>query len=436
MKAKIDDIFRKYISNSTLSKLLLLSLVQLLIIIVFKNTIRSFIYVVFVFDLLKLYDIIFKEKKLTSPLFFISVTFVFWLSLGNFLNVILHKYTDENHYYYISLLITISYISFLVGAMIANRIKVKKIERMLPYIPQYQMYYVLYIIVFISFAGAFFYNLPIIKAMATNRYLGNRISMMYGRGYLGALGSFHSYIIPFIMMVKLSKNQRIGMFLFFLALISFILTIIPLNRGPILTFFITYIFVFNDFKKIIPIKKLIKYGTIAVLTFGIFLPIIRGHKRDSLEILRNEIGIHTWNLSHYIGMTDYTGYFGLKPITMALSIILPGHQDDFVIWIKQFSTINVNIGGASLSLIGEGFLEGGLFGVIMNFIILGLISVLLYKQRFFSYGSYFFFLYFLNRTESIIQFGFAKVLLTMIIVSLVLFFINLFKANERTISTT
>ena len=79
-----------------------------------------------------------------------------------------------------------------------------------------------------------------------------------------------------------------------------------------------------------------KYGSISVLIFGAIIPSIRGIDRNFLEILRNEIGIHTWNLSHYIGMTEETGYFGLKPLTMALAILLPGHQVGFEIWIKEY----------------------------------------------------------------------------------------------------
>jgi len=436
MKSKIDALFLLYLSDTILFKILFISLIQLFLVLIFSEDIKNVIYVIFTLDLYKLYEVIFKEKRLTSPLFFISVVFVFWLSLGNFLNILKTKYTNDTHYYYITLLITVSYIALLLGLLIGNKIKVKKIKRLIPYIKQPDAFFLLYLLIAISFLGAFFYNLPIIKAIVSGNYFGKRIDMIFGRGYLGALGSLHGYVIPFIIMIKLSKNQKINWSLYLLAFMSLVLTSIPMNRGPVLTFFIVYIFIFNDFKKMIPIKKLIKYGTIAIVSLGMILPVIRGHKRGYIEILRNEIGIHTWNLSHYIGMTDQTGFFGMKPITMALSIILPGHQDDFVVWIKSYSAINVNVGGASMSLIGEGFLEGGMIGVILNFLILGLILAILYKQRSFSYGAYFFFLYFLNRTESIIQFGFAKVLLTMIIVSFVLFFINLFKSNEGIISAT
>ncbi len=435
MKSIIDTFFSKYLSNNILFELLFLSLIQLFIVLVFKESIGNAIYVIFALDLYKLYKVISEERRLTSPIFFITVVFVFWLSLGNFINVLKTKYTDDTHYFFITLLVIISFIAFLLGLMIANKIKIKKMERLIPYIKEGHAFQLLYLLVFISFIGAFFYNLPIIKAFIRGAYFGNRINMMFGRGYLGALGSLHGYVIPFILMVKLSKNRKVSVYFYLIALISLTLTIIPLNRGPILTFFLTYIFIYNDFKKMIPIKKLIKYGTYAILGFGIILPVIRGHTRSYIDILSNEVGIHTWNLSHYIGMTEHTGFFGLKPITMALSIILPGHQDDFVVWIKAFSGINVQIGGASLSLIGEGFLEGGIVGVVLNFLILGLLASFLYKQRLFSYGAYFFYIYFLNRTESIIQFGYAKVLLTMIIVSFVLFFINLFKTNEEAIST-
>tara|TARA_R110002111_G_C5999357_1_gene372953 strand:- start:3954 stop:4811 length:858 start_codon:yes stop_codon:yes gene_type:complete len=271
------------------------------------------------------------------------------------------------------------------------------------------------------------YNYPIIKALIDGNYFGSRITMIYGRGYLNVLGQFHFYAIPFLLMVKSHKGLKINWFEVLLIFLSFFLVIIPLHRGPVLALFLTYLFIYNDFKRPLPVKKLVKYGSVTVLLFGAIIPAIRGINRNSLETLRNEIGIHTWNLSHYIGMTEETGYFGLKPLTMALAILLPGHQEGFEIWIKQFSTINVNVGGASMSLIGEGFMEYGVMGVMLNFFVLGMMLSYFFKKRNSSYGYYFLFLHLLNRTESIIQFGFGKVLLTLIIVYVFMNIINMFK---------
>ena len=153
------------------------------------------------------------------------------------------------------------------------------------------------------------------------------------------LASLHTYALPFLFMVKIHKGIKVSWLDIFLLLLSFFLITIPLHRGPILSLFLTYLFIFNDFKRPIPINKLVKYGFFIVLLFGSIVPAIRGIDRGFLEILRNEIGIHTWNLSHYIGMTDETGYFGMKPLIMALAILLPGHQVGFEIWIKKFKII-------------------------------------------------------------------------------------------------
>tara|TARA_R110002124_G_scaffold38432_10_gene122049 strand:+ start:12385 stop:13479 length:1095 start_codon:yes stop_codon:yes gene_type:complete len=361
----------------------------------------------------------------------VSIVFIFWLSLGNFLNVVLTKYTDESHYFEITKLVSISYLLLLLGLATGEKIKFPKIKRPYFYLDFKSAALILYGISVFSMICSIIYNYPIIKALIDGNYFGSRITMIYGRGYLNVLGSFHTYTLPFLFMVKLHKGLKINWFDVLLVLLSFFLAIIPLHRGPVLTLFLSYLFIYNDFKRPLPVKKLVKYGSVAVLLFGSIIPAIRGISRGSLETLRNEIGIHTWNLSHYIGMTEETGYFGLKPLTMALAILLPGHQVGFEIWIKQYSTINVNVGGASMSLIGEGFMEYGLLGVMINFFVLGMLLSIFFNKRNNSYGYYFLFLYLLNRTESIIQFGFGKVLLTLIIVFVFINLINNFKPSPN-----
>ncbi|WP_166959989.1 O-antigen polymerase [Yeosuana marina] len=428
MKSYIDEI-KGVKPKSVLNKLILITSLEIILIMIFKEYLHTFIYFLLIINLYKFYVILFRDNRLTSPIFFTSVAFIFWMSIGNFLNVILTKYSNKTHYCDITLLVSVSYLILLIGLATGKKIRLPKIKRSHFYLDYKSGALLLYGIILFSMVTSVIYNFPIIKALFQGNYFGNRITMIYGRGYLNMLGSFHTYALPFLFMVKFHKSIKINWFDVFLLLVSFFLIIIPLQRGPVLTLFLMYLFIYNDFKKPISIKKLIKYGFITVLLFGSIVPAIRGINRGYLEILRNEIGIHTWNLSHYIEMTQETGYFGLKPLTMALAILLPGHQVGFEIWIKEYSPINVNVGGASMSLIGEGFMEYGLVGVMINFFILGLLLTLLFNHRNNSYGYYFLFLYFLNRTESIIQFGFGKVLITFMIVFVFVNLINNFKPN-------
>lgn len=429
MKSYIDQV-KGVSQKGVLNKLILITSLEIILIMIFEESIHSFIYFFLIINFYKFYLILFRDNRLTSPVFFVSVVFVFWMVIGNFLNVLLTKYTDKAHYYDITLMVSVSYLLLLIGLATGKKIKIPKIKRSYFYLNFKSGSLLLYGIIFVSMISSVIYNFSIIQSLFQGDYFGSRITLLYGRGYLNMLASFHTYALPFLFMVKIHKGIKVSWLDIFLLILSFFLITIPLHRGPILSLFLTYLFVFNDFKRPIPINKLVKYGFFTVLLFGSIVPAIRGIDRGFLEILRNEIGIHTWNLSHYIGMTDETGYFGMKPLIMALAILLPGHQVGFEIWIKKYSTINVNVGGASMSLIGEGFMEYGLSGVLINFFVLGLLLAILFNFRNNSYGYYFLFLYFLNRTESIIQFGFGKVLITLIIVFVFLNLINNFKPKE------
>lgn len=197
-----------------------------------------------------------------------------------------------------------------------------------------------------------------------------------------------------------------------------------MHRGPVLTQLLIYLFIYNDWRKKLSLTKFAIYAVILGVVLGIVFPHIRGNSHSVAKTVRNQIGVHMWNLSRYIDTTETHGIFGLKPIEMALMIPLPGHQESFEIWVKPFTPISVNIGGASMTLIGEGYMEFKWLGVIGNFFILGILLGWLSRYRQITPWGYMFYTYFLDRSESIIQFGFSKVLITLIIAIVLFVFFN------------
>lgn len=359
-------------------------------------------------------------KSYVIPIGFIAL----WLIFGTYINSINGKYIIIDHYRIIPILAILSMLFFVFGNIVGGYGKRIRFVPIIPKIKVIEHLHVMYIIIVISMIALLIYNVPIIKAIKNGDYFLNRIDMMFGRGYLASIGIIHSHLLPVVIILKRKMGIKVSLFDYFLVLLSFILIITPLNRGPILTFIITYMIIYNDFYKKLDVRKLAVFSIVVLVVFGSLVPLIRGNVNTIVTLLQNEIGIHIWNLSRYIKMSYITGFFGFLPYSMALSIVLPGHQEDFVIWIKQYSSINVPIGGASMSLIGEGYLAFGIFGVILSFALLGFLLRILEKNKTVSIGSYYLYIYFLNRSESIIQFGFSKVLLTLIILLLLMLVIN------------
>ena len=374
-------------------------------------TISIILLIVYILKVLLILQI---TPTLTSPFLLPTSAILFWYVGGNFLNILSHKYLFEEHELIITLLISMSYMLYLIGLLTGFLFNPRMVKRTFPFIEKINLIKLLYIITFISFIGSSFYLFPIIRAIADGSYYLNRINMIFGRGYLAKLCVLHSFALPFIVTIKLSTKSKITTLDKLLILISFCIAIIPLHRGPILTQSLMYLFIYNDLYKKISLKKITISVVAFILVLGVLIPHIRGTNRSILTTIRNEIRVHMWNLSKYINMTDTIGEFGFKPITMALMIPLPGHQDSFEIWIKQYSDISVNIGGASMSLIGEGYMEFKWIGVFCNFFVFGILIALLFKYRQVSPWGYMTYIYFLNRSESIIQFGFSKVLISLI----------------------
>ena len=388
------------------------------------QVVATIMLVLYVIKVLLIYKMV---PTLTSPLLLPTVAIAFWYVGGNYLNLHNARYLYEEHGQLITLLISTSYLFFIFGSVAGSFFKPWKIKRHCPYVENNSLISLLYIISIVSFIGAGFYVYPIIRAIIDGSYFLNRIDMIFGRGYLSTLGMLHTFALPFLVMLKLSTGSRLSYFDKFLILVSFLFVIIPLHRGPLLTQVLMYLFIYNDFYRKISLKKITILVVSIIVILGIIIPNVRGIDRPILIILGNEIGVHMWNLSRYIDMVDATGAFGFKPIIMALMIPLPGHQDSFEIWIKQFSDISVDIGGASMTLIGEGFMEFKWVGVMGSFFILGVVLVVLSKNRWNSTLGYMFYIYLLNRSESIIQFGFAKVLVTLIISGIFFSALNLCK---------
>ena len=200
MKSYIDQTTR-ISQKGVLNKLILITSLEIIIVMIFEQSIHSFIYLFLIINLYKLYLILYRENRLTSPVFFVSVVFVFWMVLGNFLNVFLTKYTDKSHYYYITLIVSASYLLLLIGLATGKKIKIPKIKRSYFYLNFKSGSLLLYGIIFVSMISSVVYNFSIIQSLFKGDYFGSRITLLYGRGYLNVLASLHTYALPFLRLL-------------------------------------------------------------------------------------------------------------------------------------------------------------------------------------------------------------------------------------------
>jgi len=93
-----------------------------------------------------------------------------------------------------------------------------------------------------------------------------------------------------------------------------------------------------------------------------------------------EIRVHVENIVLYLRNLDLIGNQGLRPFLMNISMLMPGHQIDFGLWLKETLGLTFAGGGISVTLIGEGFLVGGRGGVVVEAFLIGVLLKITYRK--------------------------------------------------------
>lgn len=240
-----------------------------------------------------------------------------------------------------------------------------------------------------------------------------RVEMIFGRGYLLFLAKSINTVVPIYIGTKWYFGKKLEIADYWLLAISLLLIALPFNRRPILWFIITLLILFHYLKRNISYKKSLIYFFLFLFTAVIMFQIRSPDKSFSNRFI-NEIIVHVGNIGLYLQNLELIGNQGLTPFIMNLKMLLPGHQIDFGLWLKERLGMTFPGGGISLTLVGEGMITGRIVGVALEAFLIGYILKLAYLKfsRCFSLRNLFIYIIILYKAAEAINYGLALLMIS------------------------
>lgn len=324
-----------------------------------------------------------KDGDFFSPSVFIPMHYFVWMILGAFILYFSHTFLDYEQEILIPMLILVGLLSFIMGQNIASIIFILFKPRIRKggfsksgYNISKEKITSFFVIALIL--GGYFYLKNFDKLYFSPEGIENsRISIMFGQGYIYNFVMTLTYIIPLYISIIWIYGKKINLADIFVIFAGSFILLLSLHRGPIVWMIIYVIFMYHYLRKEINFKIALTFFFFLFL-LGIIISVMRTPQLFFPLILA-EIKVHCYNLSFYLKHLRIIGppmYF--EPYLMSFRMLLPGHQPDLCLWLKDIFHLNFPGGGASVTLIGELYIAGRMFFLVFGFCFVGFLSKYIY----------------------------------------------------------
>lgn len=314
-----------------------------------------------------------------APLSGVSIFIYFYmlfLCLGMIhLKIIKYHFYDDNELQYIALGMT----TFVVGSLIVELFPLKYRTPSYKKVKPDTLFNLGKALCIIGCIFGLLYLVPNIRYIFSD-YENNRILMQSGNSVLIYLmiliipGSFVLYECH----IRYNK-KRIWPYI----VLGSGIMLITGSRSKIAEILIGCLMIHNRYKPIKG-KTIIQLGIIAVLfvaIYGAFRAKISGLNSDFFWGLWGVISVNDINLNYILKAFPESVPFqyGYRYF-MNFLVLLPGSQQDFTMWVKTALKQTFSGGGVTPTIIGEGYINFGLWGIVLEPLVLGFIICILDKK--------------------------------------------------------
>lgn len=363
-----------------------------------------------------------RKKEIFSPHIFFSSFYLLWMGIGYGVGFYHRSVMGWGHPHFsrLAFLILLAYFSWLAGLYFPGiRIfrspgKVKKRDKVaMETVYNRSMRICIMIMVVGLASSSVFYLGGAFRILLGGAIEMSRVAMTYGRGYLYFLSKSINTVIPIYVATKWYFRKRLDFLDCCLVVFTLFLISLPFSRRPILWFVVTLVILFHYLRRRLTYRKALTYALV-VLFLAVVMVQIRFPNREVEVRLLNEIKVHVENIILYLRNLKFIGKQGFNPFLMNIGMLLPGHQIDFGLWLKEKLDMTFFGGGISVTLIGEGMIVHRWVGVVLEAFLIGYVLKLAYRRfnRHFSLRNLFIYVILLYKSAEAINYGIAMVLIS------------------------
>jgi oligosaccharide repeat unit polymerase len=327
-----------------------------------------------------------RKQDIFSPYIFFSGFYLLWMGGG--FAISFFQRAPGSHLYYsrLAFLILLAYLAWMVGLHLPRFRFFSRHPGRQPAEPpvepaEYDRAMRVCLIALLAGLtfSAFFYIGGALQTLFAGQIEETRISMFFGRGYLYFLAKSINTVIPVYIGMKWYCGKKFNFFDYILLGAAVILIAFPLSRRPVMWFVITLIILFYYLKTKISYSLALTAAGIMLLAV-VLIHQLRSPGMSFSDRMGLEVKVHVENIVLFLKNLDLVGDQGIRPFWMGLSMLMPGHQIGFGLWLKETLGMSFPGGGVSVTLIGEGYLGFRVWGVALEAFLIGCLLKITYRR--------------------------------------------------------
>ena len=361
-----------------------------------------------------------RKREIFSPYIFFSGFYLLWMGCGYAISFFERSAGQHLYYSLMAFLILLAYLAWMVGLNLPRFRFFPRKTGSNPDTPpsegdeydQTMRTCLIFLLAGLTFA-AFFYLGGALTTFFSGHIEETRISMLYGRGYLYFLGKSINTVVPIYIGLKWYCGRKFNFFDYFLLAAAGLLIAFPLSRRPVMWFVITLVILYYYLKAKISYRMAFSVAWIFLLA-AVFIHQIRSPGISFPDLLFLEVKNHVDNIVLFLRNLDLVGDQGLRPFVMGVSMLMPGHQIGFGLWIKETLGMTFRGGGVSVTLIGEGYLGFRVWGVAIEAFLIGTLLKITYRRmkESFTFRNLLIYIIILYKVTEAVNYGLALQLIS------------------------
>ena len=426
-----------FIINISKEKTIVIALLFLLLIMIFLSVILKFenaicyslIYLVLCF-------LVFKYSKydlVSAPVLFLAYyTYIIGLSPI----VLMWHNASLNYDYYTFILLPLALYALSIVVLSDLKIEKNKNKNHFKGIKIIDKKNALRILLYMSYAASAYFVYKNFDMFASNNVYSGRMAAISGSGLLINIIQLPIVVIPILyeMLGKGKNEMRKLEFAIYFVISSISILVLGFRAPLMLMLMILTIMIIK--------KKKFKQTTIVIMVISLLLlasglDLLRdknpftslskdGQVSNSHPVMVNAFNLDRVTTTFPKVMPYQKGYTYLINFIM----LKPGPDPDFTLWVKKAVNLEFEGGGVTPTINGEFYINFGLTGVYIGFILLGILGIMLGKYSNKRNGD-FISTYLIVQYFHSISGGISNVIISIIITCIIYIGVNIFTYNEE-----
>lgn len=259
--------------------------------------------------------------------------------------------------------------------------------------------------------------------------VGDKMGSRAGAGVIGIIISFYLLGIGLLYYYVLeTKKCRLTLLIFLV--FNAITILLKGSRTGVLSLIIILILIRNGKKRFKPTSLLKLFGVLVLMiaVLGLIKDSFSSYNSTFDRLLIDNLKVNSINLNYvHNAFPRHCEFQKGSYYFINIKMLMPGPDVDSTLWLKDVIGLKFVGGGVTPTLIGEGYLNFGLAGIVLEGFVAGVIASILDKRYIYRTEGFVFICYFVTKLTDIFRGGFSNSEVSVIVGIVLLYIYKVFR---------